>query len=129
MQGTVVVSITAYDYHQSRSFTIDEFNLKLPFQILPYFPTPISYQSTYNVATLILSYRMYCDEDYYGSYCEVLCEPQDDDTEGHYNCGCDGEKVCLDGYTNPNNDCRDQLASKSTTGMCWTISIHSLILI
>lgn len=52
-------------------------------------------------------YRMVCSAHYYGKDCDTLCRPRDDQF-GHYTCGFNGEKVCLDGYqkdpSNPEGD-------------------------
>ena len=42
-------------------------------------------------------YRMVCSPHYYGADCDTLCRPRDDQF-GHYTCGLEGEKVCLDGW-------------------------------
>lgn len=52
-------------------------------------------------------YRMACSAHYYGADCDTLCRPRDDQF-GHYTCGPQGEKVCLDGWqkdpTKPEGD-------------------------
>jgi Golgi apparatus protein 1 len=52
-------------------------------------------------------YRMLCSAQYYGKDCDTLCRPRDDQF-GHYTCGRDGEKVCLEGWqkdpTKPEGD-------------------------
>ena len=54
-----------------------------------------------------IDFRMVCSAHYYGSDCDTLCRPRDDQF-GHYTCGPNGEKVCLDGYqkdpSNPEGD-------------------------
>ena len=42
-------------------------------------------------------YRMVCSAHYYGKDCDTLCRPRDDQF-GHYTCGQEGEKLCLDGW-------------------------------
>ena len=43
----------------------------------------------------------------YGKDCDTLCKPRDDQF-GHYTCGQDGHKICLQGWqkdmTNPEGD-------------------------
>lgn len=41
--------------------------------------------------------RVKCQPNYYGPQCEQHCVPRDDQF-GHYTCGEDGSKVCLDGW-------------------------------
>ncbi|XP_039248161.1 uncharacterized protein LOC120326021 [Styela clava] len=43
------------------------------------------------------SYRVKCDQHYYGDGCSKYCRPRDD-MFGHYTCDRNGEKVCLDGW-------------------------------
>lgn len=47
---------------------------------------------------LKLSYRVTCSPHYYGSGCEVLCRPRDDNF-GHYTCSASGAIVCKQGWT------------------------------
>lgn len=42
-------------------------------------------------------FRVTCDAHYYGSGCENLCRPRDDNF-GHYNCSSTGSRVCLPGW-------------------------------
>ena len=72
-------------------------------------------QGTYNMTTLTFNFRVVCKENYYGSDCSVLsfCEPQDDDTLGHYTCDSNGTLLCLTGYQNPASNCTEVTA---TTG-------------
>uniref|UniRef100_UPI00358EDFA3 delta-like protein 1 n=1 Tax=Myxine glutinosa TaxID=7769 RepID=UPI00358EDFA3 len=53
-----------------------------------------------NSAELHYSYRVICDEHYYGSGCSMLCRPRDDGF-GHFTCGDAGKKLCLPGWTGP----------------------------
>ncbi|XP_076314255.1 uncharacterized protein LOC143226757 [Tachypleus tridentatus] len=48
--------------------------------------------------TIRYSYRVLCDDTYYGETCTKLCRPRNDKF-GHYNCSLTGEKVCLSGWT------------------------------
>ncbi|OQV23489.1 Delta-like protein 1 [Hypsibius exemplaris] len=55
---------------------------------------------TANSSQLTFSYRVVCDEKYYGAGCADLCRPRDDGF-GHYTCTENGTRVCLDGWTGP----------------------------
>ncbi|XP_075531221.1 uncharacterized protein LOC142564201 [Dermacentor variabilis] len=48
-------------------------------------------------AALSYSYRVRCQEYYYGSDCAKLCRPRDDKF-GHYTCSASGDVVCLPGW-------------------------------
>ncbi|KAK8762296.1 hypothetical protein V5799_026437, partial [Amblyomma americanum] len=48
-------------------------------------------------AALSFSYRVRCQEHYYGSDCAKLCRPRDDKF-GHYTCSGGGDVVCLPGW-------------------------------
>lgn len=44
------------------------------------------------------SYRVVCDDSYYGVGCADLCKARDD-IFGHYTCNPDGTKICMDGWS------------------------------
>ncbi|XP_043849821.1 delta-like protein 3 [Dromiciops gliroides] len=46
---------------------------------------------------LLFSYRVRCEPYYYGPACARLCRPRDDPL-GHFHCGANGERVCMDGW-------------------------------
>jgi len=46
---------------------------------------------------LNFSYRVVCDEFYYGEECSDLCRPRND-AFGHFNCDAAGNKMCLPGW-------------------------------
>jgi hypothetical protein len=50
-----------------------------------------------NQTTLNYSYRVTCQENYFGEYCGALCKPRDD-KYGHFSCSPDGEKLCYPGW-------------------------------
>ena len=52
----------------------------------------------YGKVTLDLSFRVMCQDNYYGSDCSRYCIP-----EGHYTCDDQGIRVCLPGYSG--SDC------------------------
>ncbi|XP_076317072.1 uncharacterized protein LOC143229109 [Tachypleus tridentatus] len=51
-----------------------------------------------NHTTMLYTYRVLCDDTYYGETCTKLCRPRNDKF-GHYTCSSTGEKVCLSGWT------------------------------
>lgn len=50
------------------------------------------------VANITFSYRVKCQQNYYGDSCTTLCIPRDDHL-GHYSCDSDGSKVCNPGWS------------------------------
>ena len=98
------------------------------------FSTPQLYTGMYNKGTISLSFRVSCTENYYGPNCAAFCEPSDNricdengnivcrdthyygtlcdvfcegrnDSLGHYQCGQNGSKICLEGYQDPDTNC------------------------
>ncbi|XP_076320660.1 uncharacterized protein LOC143230655 [Tachypleus tridentatus] len=44
------------------------------------------------------SYRVLCEDNYYGKACAKLCRPRNDKF-GHYSCSSEGDKVCVPGWS------------------------------
>ena len=53
---------------------------------------------------LELSFRIRCNTDFYDPNCTTYCQATDNDS-GHFECGTNGEKICLRGWTNITNNC------------------------
>ena len=49
------------------------------------------------VANITFSYRVVCEQNYYGDSCSMYCLPRDD-SNGHYTCDSSGTRVCLPGW-------------------------------
>ena len=56
-------------------------------------------------------FRLVCADEYYGTDCDILCKPRNDNF-GHYTCGDQGEKVCLPGWEKKNKAARDDYCMK-----------------
>ena len=52
-----------------------------------------------------MGYRFGCANFYYGSRCEVFCQPHNDDINGHYTCDTQGNIVCNTGYQMNETNC------------------------
>lgn len=52
------------------------------------------------LATLAYSYRVTCQQNYFGDHCNLLCRPRDD-IYGHYTCSQAGSVQCLPGWQGP----------------------------
>lgn len=48
-------------------------------------------------SSLSFSFRVLCEEHYYGGDCAKLCRPRDDKF-GHYTCSASGDVVCMPGW-------------------------------
>ena len=76
-----------------------------------------TYSGNFNRVTIQMSFRVMCQENYYGADCATFCMAQDDDENGHYTCNSDGSIQCLSGFENPSNNCRDS----ELIHLCFTI--------
>lgn len=56
-------------------------------------------------ARLEYAIRVRCDEHYYGPKCNKVCRPRDD-YFGHYVCDHQGERECMEGWTNLTTSCK-----------------------
>ena len=63
-----------------------------------------TYTGIYRNVQIDLSYRAICQTNYYGSLCTVFCSGRND-SGGHYECNGEGERVCLTGWTDLQNNC------------------------
>ena len=66
-----------------------------------------AYTGELNRVTVQMRFRVMCQQDYYGADCSIFCVAQNDDVNGYYTCNSDGSLRCLEGFTNPQNNCRD----------------------
>ncbi|OWF41210.1 delta-like protein D [Mizuhopecten yessoensis] len=60
----------------------------------------LSFTHSTRYTELNYSYRVYCDDNYYGSECSNFCRPRNDPF-GHYRCDETGQKVCVEGWEGP----------------------------
>lgn len=90
------------------------------------FTDPTYYSGDYGNAMIQLSFRVQCDHNFYGRNCSTFCVHTDNST-GHYACGANGERVCLNGWRNPSENCLTRkciLISKlSLTYDIWLLKI------
>lgn len=87
-----------FDYDSNdQDDLIDEINFNVTYQINE--SNPIVYQGHFGSATIALSYHVYCDENYYGPYCEVYCQTTHNDT-GLYKCDKQGNLVFIGKLSN-----------------------------
>ena len=60
-----------------------------------------------NKVTVSMTFRVMCQENFYGTNCATFCVAQNDDQNGHYTCNGDGSIQCLPGFENTINNCTD----------------------
>ena len=74
-------------------------------------------------------YRMVCASHYYGKDCDTLCRPRDDQF-GHYKCGPEGQKVCLDGWQkDPTKPEGDYCTKGKLTYTCTLVVVQHIVLV
>lgn len=67
--------------------------------------TPVQfYTGIYSNVRMEASYRAVCQTNYHGPTCMVYCRGRNDSL-GRFECDSDGQPVCLQGWTDPNNQC------------------------
>ena len=65
------------------------------------------FSGIHSIVSFRARFRVMCQKDYYGAQCNTHCVAQNDDKNGHYTCNRDGSFQCLEGFENPNNNCKD----------------------
>jgi hypothetical protein len=57
--------------------------------------------------SLSMTYKCYCDDNYYGPTCSVNCVERDSNEYGHYTCDpYTGAKICRPGWEDVSKDCK-----------------------
>ena len=60
-----------------------------------------------NRVVLDMSFRVMCQQDYYGANCTRFCIAQNDSMNGYYTCNSDGSIQCREGFRNASNSCTE----------------------
>ena len=69
------------------------------------FTEVMEYRGIWNRVTVGMSFRVRCQNNYYGADCDTFCVAQDDDENGHYTCNSDGSIQCREGFEDTSNEC------------------------
>ena len=85
---------------------IDDLVLRIPFDVGDRIFSRMTYEGRSGYASIDLSARVSCVENFYGSDCGTFCVERDD-ALGHYTCSSEGDLVCLAGYRNPLTKCTE----------------------
>ena len=83
----------------SRDDFIDRVIINRYFEVSNWFTPLESVVGIHRRVTLLLSFRLTCDENYYGSDCTTYCVSQFSYRPGGYFCNSDGDRVCSGPYT------------------------------
>lgn len=111
LQGTVEIVFNVYDLDFTTSIE-DSSDLVDNIFIYPSvsatipssFSDPMTYSGIFNFSYIELAFNLTCGADHYGPDCTLCIETND--TTGHYTCDTStGEKVCLEGYQEPQTNC------------------------
>ena len=111
MQGsaTLFVRIEDYDLQLSSNNLVDDIYILI--HLNPGQSTPRrTYEGVYGRGRFELSFELRCQPNFYGEDCLTNCAPTDNDS-GHFGCGPQGERLCLDGWRDPGNHCLTRIKS------------------
>ena len=86
---------------------LDDIFITRTLQVSNVFTEVMEYTGNNNKVTVGMSFRVRCQNNYYGADCDTFCEAKDDDVNGHYTCNSDGSIQCREGFEDTNNECRD----------------------
>ena len=81
---------------------------------IPTFSDPTTFPGKYSRGNIELSYRLSCNENYYGPDCATFCMERDDDL-GHYICSSNGSIVCRPDYEDPSTSCTSCASTECTS--------------
>ena len=105
MQGTVGLLIHIEDIDLfGASEPVDDIFATIMLTPNSSFTSRSAYSGTNGNIMIELSFRLQCTSNFYGSDCATYCVPRDD-SEGYYNCGPNGERICLSGWGDPSRNC------------------------
>ena len=115
IQGTVRLFIEVEDYDSFNADDhVDDVYVTITQSPSSSFSSRLAYTGVHGNSRIELSFRVQCTANFYGSNCATHCVPRDD-SQGHYSCGSNGERICLSGWSEPVSDC--------TTGITAWIAI------
>lgn len=67
-------------------------------EVSEHYTAVMEFTGEHNNVRLSMSFRVVCEENYYGKNCTTFCEAHDDDVNGHYTCNEDGSIHCLENH-------------------------------
>ncbi len=105
LQGTVRLFIRVDDYDRfNANDHVNDIYVNITLTPSSSFTSTRAYNGINVISVMELSFRLQCTSNFYGSDCTTYCVARDD-IEGHFDCGPDGEKICLSGWSDPSRNC------------------------
>ena len=101
MQGKIqmYVDVDIYETEYNNNYLSDDIFINpRPLQVSNVFTDNAEYRGNNNRVTVGMSFRVRCENNYYGADCDTFCEAQDNDVKGHYTCNSDGSFQCREGF-------------------------------
>ena len=105
VQGTVRLFIEVEDYDSFNADDhVDDVYVTITRTPSSSFSSRQAYNGIHGNSRIELSFRVQCTANFYGSDCATRCVPRDD-SQGHYRCGSNGQRICLSGWSGPSTSC------------------------
>ena len=83
---------------------VDRFTIDQNVTVGENLSTSTNHSGEFNFGHFVLSFRVTCTENFFGSDCATFCVERDDEL-GHFTCDSEGNIVCREGYGNPSINC------------------------
>ena len=80
---------------------VDRFIIKQNITVGENFSAFTNHSGEFNFGHFVVSLRVTCTENFFGSDCATFCVERDDEL-GHFTCDREGNIVCREGYTGEN---------------------------
>ena len=110
MQGQVQFYIEVIDLDDlDRNDHVDDIYVDISAAPNAMFSQVMSYNGDHGNGRIELSFRVQCEASFFGENCTIFCQPTDDST-GHYTCGPNGERICLQGWLDAATNCLTRMS-------------------
>ena len=73
-----------------------------------------TFDGIYGNSRLEMTFHLYCTDYFFGVSCSTYCHPLNIADVGHFDCGVNGERLCLSGWQDPGNHCLTRKLCKPT---------------
>lgn len=95
-----------FDGHDQDDF-VDDIFINMILHVSRDYTSIEEYTGELGSVKILARFRVRCQQDFFGVDCYTFCIPQNDSNRGHYLCDQSGNIVCLEGFKNAQNSCRD----------------------